>query len=568
MSTANPPSPAELAARHAQLRRLLMQGQDREALALARELTQAAPRSGEAWKLLGVAAQRESQFALALQAKAQAAHLLPRDAVARMNLANAQRGAGDLGAAEQELRQAIALQPLFAEAHNLLALVLQQLGRATEAQQHFEQALAANPGFVQAHSNLLFMLTHEAHLSPAALLDAHRQFEARHAAALRAGWQPAQVQPEPGRRLRVGFVSGDLRQHAVAYFIAPIWRAWNHADMELVVFNNHHRHDATTRELRALCDEWHDIWKLDDAALAERIRAERVDVLVDLSGHTAHHRLLAFARKPAPVQVTAIGYPHTTGLQAMDYRLTDRHRTPAALAAQYVEKLVWIPCAAAFEHGPAPEVQPLPHLQGAPFTFGSFQRPSKISRQTVKLWARVLQALPQARLLLGAVPEGPVRERLLDEFEAAGVARTRLLCQPVRPMAEYLALHHQVDLLLDTQPYPAGTTAHHGLWMGVPTLTRTGDSVVSWQCAGVLGRMGLNAFIAHDDATFVALAVHWSQQVEALQALRMSLRQRMQNNPLMSPRTVAAGMQAALREMWRRWCAGLPAESFEVHLEH
>jgi predicted O-linked N-acetylglucosamine transferase (SPINDLY family) len=303
---------------------------------------------------------------------------------------------------------------------------------------------------------------------------------------------------------------------------------------------------------------------LSDAELAETIRADGVDILFDLSGHTRHNRLLVFARKPAPLQVTAIGYPHTTGLAAMDYRISDRFRMPPALAAQNVEHVALIPCSGTFEHGPAPEVNALPALHSGVFTFGSFQRTQKIGPASLALWGQVLRALPQARMLIGAVENAAARRRLTDALAEQGVAAERLTFHPPMKLADYLALHHRIDMLLDTTPYPGGTTTHHGLWMGVPTLTRTGESLVSWQGAANLLRLGLDEFVAHDDAQFVQLAQRWAADLPGLARLRLGLREHIAQHPRVQPAFVARGMQAALRTMWRRWCAGLPAASFEV----
>lgn len=572
-SNDDPPDPAQqtpaLQSPAERLRALddhLQRGEDAAALAGAKRLAAAHPELAEAWALLGVAAQREGQADLALHAKREAVRLQPQRPEAHVNLANALRHRGQLDEAQACLQQALALRPDHAPAHNLLGVVLERQGQVAAAARAYGAALQADPGFVQAHSNLLFMLTHAGDLAPAALAEAHRRFGALHGEPLRASWPRHANARDPHRRLRVGFVSADLRHHAVARFVAPLWRAWDRDAFELLAYSAHRRRDAMTDTLQPLVDQWHDVARLDDAALAARIQADGVDLLFDLAGHTAHHRLMCFARKPAPLQITAIGYPHTTGLAAMDYRITDAFRTPPHLAAQCVEQMAWVPSASTFEHGPAPEVAPLPARLGEVFTFGSFQRPNKIGDASLDLWAAVLRAVPDSRLLLGAVDEPQARQRLVRALQQRGIGPQRLAFHGVQPMADYLALHARIDLLLDTVPYPSGTTAHHGLWMGVPTLTRTGDSIVSWQCAGILGRLGLSAFIAHDDRTFVALATGWRGQLDALAALRAGLRQRIRSHPLVQPATVAGGMQAALREMWRRWCAGEPAQAFEVRL--
>ena len=417
-----------------------------------------------------------------------------------------------------------------------------------------------------AYSNWLFTTSHDASLTPAQVLAAHIDFDRRYGRPLHADWQPHTNLKDATKRLRVGFVSGDLRRHAVAHFIEPIWRAFDRAQIEILAYSSSTRQDQKTLDLKALTDHWVDVAAFTDAQLADRVRCDGVDILFDLSGHTKDNRLMAFARKPAPVQVSGIGYPNTTGLSAIDYRISDAFRMPLGLEAQYVEKVVRIPCASVFEQGPAPPVNALPALSTGVVTFGSFQRGTKITASTLQLWSRVLAALPQSRMLIGAMSDARSQERVRAVFGAAGVAASRVVFHPRVPMHDYLALHHQVDILLDSHPYPGGTTTNHGLMMGVPTLTRVSDSVVSWQGAATLLRLGLTQWVAHDDDAYVRLAQQWATDLPALASLRAGMRQRIDDNPLRQPSVVAAGMQAAFREIWKRWCAGRPVEGFTVTL--
>lgn len=542
------------------------QGHHAEVHAAALALTQRAPEFGFGWKLLGVVAQRLGRMAESLDAKQRAARLLPEDAEAHNNLGNTLSKLGRLDEAEAALRRAITLQPRFAESLNNLGLVLQQLGRLQEADALFQRAVACRPDFAEAHSNRLFLLSHNAEVPAAQVLAAHIAFDQQHGLPLRSTWRAHDNLRDPHKRLRIGFVSGDLRQHAVAHFIAPIWRAFDRRTLAIVAYHNSPKEDAVTQALRGLCDGWLNTTAMSDAALADTVRRDGIDILVDLSGHTRLNRLLVFARKPAPVQVTGIGYPHTTGLSAMDYRISDAFRMPAGLDAQYVEKVVRIPCSGAFAHGPAPEVQALPALHRGGLTFGSFQRPAKINTASLALWGRVLRALPTSRMLIGALGGADAQQRVRDALRAEGVDPSRLDFQPPMKMPDYLALHHQVDMLLDTHPYPGGTTVHHALWMGVPTVARVGESVVSWQSAATLLRLGLDDWVAQDDDEYLAIAQRWAADLPALAALRAGLRERIRHHPLQQPETVACGMQAALRAMWQRWCAGQPVESFDVSL--
>jgi predicted O-linked N-acetylglucosamine transferase (SPINDLY family) len=311
---------------------------------------------------------------------------------------------------------------------------------------------------------------------------------------------------------------------------------------------------------------WHRVAGLPDAALSAQIVADGIDILVDLSGHTGENRLLTFARKPAPVQASWIGYPGTTGLQAMDYFVADRHFLPAAqFAGQFTEQLVYLPGVVAFlpEAG-APAVNALPALTRGYVTFGSFNRPSKLSRSVIGLWSRLLRALPGSRMLLGGLPRVGEAAVLVAWFAAEGIGRERLALHERSDVPTYLGLHHEVDLCLDTFPYTGGTTTNHALWMGVPTLTLAGATAPGRQGATLLAHVGLAEFVARDAAEFVALGERWARDLPGLAAVRAGLRERYAGSPLRRPEVIAAGLERALRQMWRRWCAGLPPAPIDV----
>jgi predicted O-linked N-acetylglucosamine transferase (SPINDLY family) len=304
---------------------------------------------------------------------------------------------------------------------------------------------------------------------------------------------------------------------------------------------------------------------LTDQELAKQIMDDAIDILIDLSGHTALNRLRTFARKPAPIQVSWLGYPGTTGLHAMDYYLVDRHWLPVGqFDEQFTEKLVYLPSSASFHpHSSAPPVNVLPALATGRFTFGSFNRLGKINDATIRSWAQLLRALPEARMLLGGIPliqQG----QLVQKFAAEEISPGRLTLHPRGSMGAYLALHGQVDLCLDTHPYTGGTTTNHALWMGVPTITIVGSTPAGRQSAAFLSHVGLHAFVAADVADFVAKGVYWANHLGALANTRQEARERFRQSLLLNPDAIVAGLDGALRHMWRRWCAGQSAESFQV----
>jgi predicted O-linked N-acetylglucosamine transferase (SPINDLY family) len=305
---------------------------------------------------------------------------------------------------------------------------------------------------------------------------------------------------------------------------------------------------------------------MSDDELTEQIRHDEIDVLFDVSGHTAHNRLPVFCRKPAPIQVAWLGYPNSTGLMSMDYVLCDRFNAPHGLYEHLcTEKLARIPSSNTFvQNLDAPPVGELPMLARGHVTFGSFNRISKLGDQVIATWARVMHRVPGSRLLLGSVSDEQVRTSLTQRFERQGITADRLDLRPTLPLNDYLRLHHEVDLILDTWPYTGGTTTNHALWMGVPVLTMTGGSRVQCQAAASISKMGLDEWIAVGADEFVERGVRLAGQPEVLAALRSGMRERWLQAPLRQPSVVARGLESAVRRMWQRWCQGLPAEQFEI----
>jgi predicted O-linked N-acetylglucosamine transferase (SPINDLY family) len=366
------------------------------------------------------------------------------------------------------------------------------------------------------------------------------------------------------RRLRVGFVSGDLHEHSVGQFLEPIVAELSQRPgLELHAYCSNPVDDALSRRLQTHFAAWIPVNALSDDACAARIAADRIDVLIDLSGHTGHNRLPVFARRPAPVQASWLGYPGTTGLAAMDYYLADPVWLPPGFERMFTEKLVHLPDRWAFRpHAHAPAVGPLPALSAGTLTFGSFHRHGKINPACIALWSRLLCALPHTRLLMVGIRLEGAQEPLLEAFAAHGVERSRLTLHGRCTMDKYLAFHQHVDIALDTLPYAGATTTMHSLSMGVPTLTLAGASPQGRACAGILGNIGLHDFIATDAEDFVDRARHWDARHGELATVRADLRERLARSPGGQPALFAEHLDRALRRMWAHWCQGLPTESF------
>jgi len=526
------------------------------------------PDFAEAYNNLGIAQHdlRDSEAAMASYRRA--LQIKPDYAEAHFNLGNIQKEIGKMDDAAVSYRQALRLKPDFADAYNYLGSVLQYFGQLENAVDGYRQVLELKPDYPEAYSNLLFCLSHSEAVDAQTLFAEHCRFGEQFEAPLLASWPQHGNSRDPARTLQVGFVSGDLRNHAVAYFIEPLLAHLSgYPQLSLHAYYNHTIEDAVTRRLRGYFTHWHPIAGLKDDVLAEQIRTDGIDILIDLSGHTGKNRLMTFARKPAPIQAKSwIGYPGTTGLRAMDYYLADRFfLPPGQFDSQFTEKIVRLPASAPFMPSTdAPPVNALPALSNSYVTFGSFNRRDKITRSVIALWAQLLRALPDSRILLGAMNKDGNYTTLIDWFAQQGIARERLDFHALIDMQTYLGLHHQVDICLDTFPYTGGTTTLHALWMGVPTLTLAGHTAAGRQGAAILGHAGLDAFVAHDAADFVQQGLSWAGDLAALSAIRTGLRERFALSAMGQPALIAAGLEHALRIMWQRWCEDLPTVAIDV----
>jgi len=558
--------------KEADLLSLVKQHKNAEALALARNMTERFPERGLGWKILGAFMPTDDGYEAALGAMQTAVRLMPRDAEAHVNLGVTLAKMKRFEEAESHLHKALELNPELAAAHFRLGMTLEMQGRYAEAEASLRRGRAVQLGTGNvvgddelSYSHLLFLMSHNPSIGVEELWTEHRRYGDYVEGRLRASWPAHANERDPDRRLKIGFVSGDLYEHSVGQFLEPVAAHLAlRADLELHAYCTHTLEDALSRRLQAHFKSWNAVEALSDTAFASKIMDERIDVLIDLSGHTGHNRLPVFARKPAPVQISWLGYPGTTGLRAVDYYLADpQWLPPGRFDRLFTEKLAYLPDRWAFKpHAAAPAVGPLPALSTGRLTFGSFHRLGKINSATIRLWSQLLLALPQATLLVLGVPVDGPEKRLLDEFAAHGVQPDRLTFHGRCTMDVYLAFHNQVDIALDTLTYAGATTTMHSLSMGVPTLTIAGATSQARAGAGILANVGLDQFIAADAEDFVAKARYWAAHPTELAELRTGLRARLAQSPAGQPPLIAARFASALRHMWRRWCAGSPAESF------
>jgi len=545
---------------------LLTQRRGEEALHCMQKAVRLKQGDAEALSNLGFALQSQGQLTEAEVCLRRALALKPNFAEVHANLGITLYSQGRLAEAEASMRRALALKPDFAEIHNSLGNILGNQGRLPEAIEAFQRALKTQPTYAAAHSNLLFCLSHDVGVDAQQLFTAHLAFGEQFEMPLRAGWQAHHNSKDPARCLQVGFVSGDLNDHAVASFLEPVlvFLAKNQA-LSLHAYYTNTREDTVTQRLRAYFPQWHAVAALNDAELADKIRADGIDILIDLSGHTAHNRLPTFACKPAPIQVSWLGYPGTTGLQAMDYYLCDRFWIPPGeLDWQLTEKPAYLSVAVIFqpsEH--APPVNTLPALENGVITFGSFNRANKLNDSVIVLWSMLLSSVPNSRLLLGGIPLN-TQDALIQLFAHEGIEQKRLIFYPRSTMPDYLALHHQVDICLDAFPYGGGTTTLHAAWMAVPTLTLAGETPPSRVGPTFMNQLGLDGFIATSIEDFVSKGCYWASHIAELATIRMEMRTRFESSALGQPQPFATSFEAILRIMWQRWCNDLPPVPIEV----
>jgi protein O-GlcNAc transferase len=565
----------------------------------ARALLVKFPKNGFIWKILGAVLQRLGRLDESLEAKKKSALLLPNDAEASYNLGNALNTSGQYNEAEKSYRRALQIDAKCKKANYNLAIVLTKLERLTEAQEHYRQEIVVNPTFAEAHSNLGNLLKNLGQLEEAqaaykkalevnpSYLDAYTNLiytlahnpnvsqEDAFQEALRFGEVASQgITPlvhspanrDPNKKLRVAMVSGDFWNHAVAFFMEPLLEQLDKNNFEWIAYYNNKTYDQITQRFKQYFDDWNEISLLTDKQVAQKICDDKIDILIDLSGHTDKNRLVSFAYKPAPIQVSWVGFPGSTGLKTMDYYMISSNTSPDYLDATFIEKLIRLPVGFCFR---APvenvNIQDTPALRNGFITFASFNRTSKITPGTLNLWCNVLRNIPQSTMIIGNVSDIDTQKILSFEFERRNINPSRVKFHPKKAIKEYLELHNEVDIILDTFPYCGATTTNFGLWMGVPTLTLVGESFSGLVGYGILKMVDLEEkFSAYNEEEFLGLAKYWHKNILELNELRYVIRNRLLNNPQSKAENISAALQTALKTIWHRYCQGKQVESINI----
>lgn len=534
-------------------------GQLDAAVAACETARKLAPNRPEVHLNLGNILSLQQRFDDAVESYRAALAIAPRADV-YYNLGNTYADNRHLNEAVDSFRRAIELNPGYVAAHYNLGKTLQEQGLLYEAEAAYKDALKLDPERESANLNLLLLQQYLPDRSPEQVKQLHADWGKRALKQVpkkeRGGYR---VTPEPDRVLRVGYLSPDFCDHQVADFVEPVLSRHDPQQVAVTCYANVPEEDAVTGRFRALAERWRDVSRVTDREVAEMIRSDRIDILVDLAGHTRGSRLTVLSYRPAPVQATYIGYPCTTGLPDVDYRFTDRWADPPGFESHYTEELVRLDAGFCAYQPPdkAPDVSSAPAQKNGYLTFGCLLPLVKLNAPTAQLWAGVLSAVPDARLLVFrdslALPE--VRERFHRRLADNGVPMERvdLVGEPVQNKS-HLKVYGGIDLILDNIPYGGHTTTCEALWMGVPVLTLAGERFVGRMGASLLTGIGLPELVCDTNEDYVARAAELARDPERLATWRAGMRERMQNSPLIEGEAVTRSLEKAYRGIWRRWC--------------
>lgn len=551
-------SPAR-AAIHVNLGNVLnRQRKSEEAIGCYRRAIELEPDNG-AWHFnLGLILQEKGAAQEAAESYGRTIVLRPDLAQGHNNLATLFMEQRQWEAAEGFLEEAIRHNPNFAEAHNNMGIVWRGMARLPESNAAIRRAIAIKPDFELAQSNFLYGLYFCPEFDAAAIAEEHRRWNEQRAAPLAKLIRPWANEPLPQRRLRIGYVSPDFRDHCQSFFTIPLLTHHDREHFELFCYSSAARPDPITNRLRSLADQWREIAGMSDEEAAEIVRQDKIDVLVDLVLHMGGGRPLLFARKPAPVQACWLGYPGTSGLTTMDYRLTDPYLDPPGMFdGYYSEESIRLPhsfwCYDPLSD--VPDVNRLPALENGYVTFGCLNNFCKVNEGVLRLWAGVMRAVPNSRLMLLA-PDGATRQRVQSLLSSEGVDAKRVSFVSYQPRASYLATYHQIDIGLETLPANGHTTSLDAFWMGVPVPTVVGRTAIGRAGVCLLENLGLPELIAQTPEQYVQVVSDLAGDWDRLGGLRGTLRERMRRSPLMDGAQFTKDMEAAYRMMWKRWCGG------------
>jgi FkbM family methyltransferase len=526
------------------------------------------PDNADAWNNLGTALIESGSTEEGVLSLHRGAELNPDSPEVYYNIGKGLENLGRLSEALSFYQKTLDLNPHFSSAWNNIGNIYKDQGNCEKALSFYKTALESSHSdstiskipISGIHSNILLTMHYSEVINPEELFNQHREWNSTHASLLK-GYVPEHGNDRSrNRKLRIGYISPDFRSHSVAYFIQSILAAHNRADFEIFCYSNVAHPDSATKLFKAMADHWRDIYGPDEM-ISDIIQSDRIDILVDLAGHTGNNRLTLFARKPAPVQVTYLGYPNTTGLDTMDYRITDAVTDPTGIADKwYSEKLIRLQnCLLCYEPPEGtPDITDLPATKTGYITFGSFNNRTKITQRTVNTWSGILHALPDSRLILKAkaFTDSQVKEQLLDHFMTQNIDPDRItILSFTASKKDHFELYNTIDISLDTFPYNGTTTTCEALWMGVPVIALKGDVHVSRVSMSILSSIGLAEFAVDSPEEYVVKAVNLAGDIERLKYLRHNLRTMMEKSPLMNAADFTLNLENEFRTMWQKWCS-------------
>jgi predicted O-linked N-acetylglucosamine transferase (SPINDLY family) len=549
----------DFAAAHANLgSAFLQQGRQREALICFGKAIALEPELAEAHFNLGIASYHVGDLRTAKAALTRYLRFRPQDRAALLTLGESYARSNELDEAAGCLERVLADSPNDAAAHNLLGNLRRNQARHAEAMRHYEIAILHDDHPVVVYQNLLFCMMCAGTYSAADIHARHVEFARRFEQPLLSLQPPAATVPDPERRLRIGYVSPEFRSNVVGHYVQPILENHDRAAFEVHCYFTGSNRDVVTGRLSLLVDEWHDVGALSDDEIASLVRAHKIDVLIDLCGHGPGNRILVFARKPAPVQVSYLDYSATTGLSSIDHRLTTAYCDPVGTSERYYSEKLFRLADAYWTYNPAlrAPISALPMQSNGHVTFGSFNLYYRITTEVVDLWARLLAAIAGSRLVIVGVATGSTEAALVERFGRAGVARDRMSIYGLLSYERYNELMGSVDVALAPFPYNGATTVMDCLWNGLPVVAQEGGETFSSRlgCA-VLAELGLTELIARNDDEYVRIASELASAMPRLIGLRGSLRQRLEGSSLRDFPRFTRGLELAYRSMWKDWCA-------------
>jgi len=539
---------------------LQKQGNQTEAMAHFQKAISFNPNFLEAHNNLGIVLSEQEQFNPAISCFQTVLSLNPNYAEAYTSLGNAFRNRSQITQAINCYQRAIQLNINDFKAYHGLGIIYQDKGMLTEAIEHYQNALTINPHYVIVHNCLVYALNFGLAYNRNTIFLEHQRFNEQHAKPLAVSMQAHHNDCKANRKLKIGYISADFRRHSAAYFMKPILAHHQHQTFEIFCYYNHARDDDFTQNLRLYADHWCNCVALSDAELTDQIKHDQIDILVELSGHTSGNRLLVFARKPAPVQVFyTVNYANTTGLTAIDYRITDSYADPPELADAYCsETLLRVP-ASYYCYAPIdehPPVNELPAVTNRYITFSSFNSYAKLNRETFALWAQVLNQVPESKLIMKtkSLSELSIQQEVKEQLGHFGIKPERLDLGYEATPNDAIRSYHHIDIGLDTFPFNGATTTCQALWMGVPVVTLVGETTAARAGLSILSALGLTELIAYTPKQYVDICMKLANEREYLQKLRANLRARMLASPLMDGANSTRYLENIYMKIWKKWC--------------